>query len=271
MGADILPQALVGLPVQVDHFLYVHHVILDEIHHVAVGLVLHIVVDGHKGVVFIPAPVFLPRQTVAVQTAVGGRRETGMQLHQVLTLPADPAHIAGSHGPGGNLPILDGVGNFVGDNLIAKPPVQRNGIGKQHGEGLALHPHVFQTQAHQPLHDAVTRVFRIGTHAGHKANGIGLAVDIHFQRVHGDLRNQIGPVKAAQHVGPFQHRKFRLLDLVIPPARFRQLLLRHLKSVAQQLIILFQIIGGQMAHLIMGVHGVSHGFSRSFLLCSRPL
>ena len=113
---------------------------------------------------------------------------------------------------------------------------------------------------HQPLHNAVARVFRVGAHAGHKADGIRSAVNVHFQRIHGNLGDQVIPVEAAQHVGPLQHRELGLLDLIVPPARFRQFLLRHLKGVAKQLIILFQIVRGQMAHLIIGPDGISHAF-----------
>ena len=70
MGMDILPQAFLGLAVEVDHLLDVHDVIFDEVDHVAAGLILDVVVDRNIGIVLIPAPVFLPGQTVAEQTAV---------------------------------------------------------------------------------------------------------------------------------------------------------------------------------------------------------
>lgn len=40
MGMDILPQAFLGLAVEVDHLLDVHDVVFDEVDHVAAGLSL---------------------------------------------------------------------------------------------------------------------------------------------------------------------------------------------------------------------------------------
>ena len=70
VGVDVLPQALLCLAVQVDHFLDVHDVVFDEVDHVAAGLILDVVVDRNIGIVLVPAPVFLPRQCIPEQAAV---------------------------------------------------------------------------------------------------------------------------------------------------------------------------------------------------------
>ena len=81
-------------------------------------------------------------------------------------------------------------------------------------------------------------------------------VDVHLQRVDCELRNEGVPIEAAQHIGAFQHREFRLLDLIVLPAGRVQLFLRDLKGVAEQGVVLIQILGFQIAGLIMfgGVH-----------------
>ena len=70
MGMDILPQAFLGLAVEVDHLLDVHDVVFDEVDHVAAGLILDVVVDRNIGIVLVPAPVFLPGKVVPVETVV---------------------------------------------------------------------------------------------------------------------------------------------------------------------------------------------------------
>ena len=65
--------------------------------------------------------------------------------------------------------------------------VQRDGVGVEQGEALAILVHLGQSLDHQPLHDAVAGVLRVGTHAGHKAYVIYRVVDVHFQRVDREL------------------------------------------------------------------------------------
>lgn len=75
MGMDILPQAFLGFAVEVDH--------------IAAGLILDVVVDRNIGIVLVPAPVFLPGQTVAEQTAMGDGRKVRVQLMELGVIPAD--------------------------------------------------------------------------------------------------------------------------------------------------------------------------------------
>ena len=107
MGMDILPQAFLGLTVEVDHLLDVHDVVFDEVDHVAAGLILDVVVDRNIGIVLVPAPVFLPGQTVAEKTAMGDGRKVGVQLMELGVIPADTPDIAGGLDLGGDLPVLD--------------------------------------------------------------------------------------------------------------------------------------------------------------------
>ena len=53
VGVDILPQAFLCLAVEVDHLLDMHDIVLDEVDHIAAGLIFPVVVDGHVGVVLI--------------------------------------------------------------------------------------------------------------------------------------------------------------------------------------------------------------------------
>ena len=257
VGVDVLPQALLRLAVQVDHFLDVHDVVLDQVHHVAAGLVLYIIIDGHIGVVLIPAPVFLPCQRVAEQTAVGDGCKVGVQLVELGVVPVHPPHIAGGRNFGGDLPVLDVVGDFVGDDLPTQVVVQRDGVGVMQGEALALLVHLGQALDHQPLHDAVAGVLRVGAHTGDEADVVHRVVDVHLQRVDRELGDKVLAVKAAQHVGALQHGELGLLDLVVLPAGGGQLLLGHLKGVPQQGVILIEIIGLKIAVCIIfgGIHG----------------
>lgn len=71
VGADILPEPLLGLSVEMDHLLDAHHVVFDEVDHVAQGFLRRAVVHGRAGVVLVPAPVLVPGEAVAQQAAVG--------------------------------------------------------------------------------------------------------------------------------------------------------------------------------------------------------
>ena len=116
--------------------------------------------------------------------------------------------------------------------------------------------HLGQALDHQLFHDALAGVFRVGADAGNKADMVHRIVDVHLQRVDCELGNEGVPIEAAQHIGAFQHREFRLLDLIVLPAGRGQLFLRDLKGVAEQGVVLIQILGFQIAGLIMfgGVH-----------------
>ena len=137
VGVDVLPQALLCLAVQVDHFLDVHDVVLDQVHHVAAGFVLYIIIDGDIGVILVPAPVLLPGQCVAEQAPVGDGGKMGVQLVELGVVPGDAPHITGGRHLGGDLPVLDVVGDLVGDDLPPQVvvstspefPVQENPSG----------------------------------------------------------------------------------------------------------------------------------------------
>ena len=73
-------------------------------------------------------------------------------------------------------------------------------------------------------------------------NPTGNTVYIHFQWIYGKLGNQGIPVKTSQHIRTLQYRKLRLFDLFIFPSGCRQLILRYLKGIAQQRVVLIQIL-----------------------------
>ena len=256
MGMDILPQAFLGLAVEVDHLLDVHDVVFDEVDHVAAGLILDVVVDRNIGIVLVPAPVFLPGQTVAEQTAVGDGRKVGVQLMELGIIPADAPDIAGSLDLGGDLPVLDVERDLVGNDLPAQMMVQRNAVRVKQGEGFALFVHLGQALDHQVLHNALPGVLRVGADTGDKAHMVDRIVDVHFQRIDGKLGHQRVSIKAAQYIGTFQHRELGLLDLIVLPACGSQLFFRDLKGVAEQCVVLIQILRFQITGQIMvcGVH-----------------
>ena len=134
--------------------------------------------------------------------------------------------------------------------------VQRNAVRVEQGEGFALLVHLGQTLDHQVLHNALPGVLRVGADTGDKAHMVDRIVDVHFQRIDGKLGHQRVSIKAAQHIGTFQHRELRLFDLVVLPACGSQLFFRDLKGVAEQCIVLIQILRFQITGQIMvcGVH-----------------
>ena len=129
--------------------------------------------------------------------------------------------------------------------------VQRDGIGIQQGKALALLVHLGQPLDHQPLHDAVAGVLRVGAYAGDEAHMVHGVVDVHLQRVDCELGHQTVPIEAAQHVGTFQHRELGLLDLIVLPAGGGQLFFRDLEGIAQKRVVLVQIIGLQITICII--------------------
>ena len=256
VSVDVLPQAFLRLAVQIDHFLDVHDVVLDEVDHVAAGLVLDVVIDGHIGVVLVPAPVFLPREAVAEQAPMGDGRKVGVQLMELGVVPGDAADVAGRFDLGGDLPVLDVERDLVGDDLPPQMMVQRDGIRVEQREGFALLVHLGQALDHQLFHDALPGVLRVGADAGDKADMVHRIVDVHLQRVDRKLRDEVFAIEAAQHIGALQHRELGLLDLIVLPAGGGQFLFRDLKSIPQQRVVLVQILRFEVAGGIMfcGVH-----------------
>ena len=256
MGVDILPQAFLRLAVQIDHFLDVHDVVLDEVDHVAARLILDVVIDGHIGVVLIPAPVFLPREAVAEQAPMGDGRKVGVQLMELGVVPGDAADVAGRFDLGGDLPVLDVERDLVGDDLPPQMMVQRDGIRVEQREGFSLLVHLSQALDHQLFHDALPGVFRVSADTGDKADMVHRIVDVHLQRVDRKLRDEVFAIEAAQHIGALQHRELGLLDLIVLPAGGGQFLFRDLKSIPQQRVVLVQILRFEVAGGIMfcGVH-----------------
>ena len=251
MRVNELPQTPLRLVGEVDHLLDVHDVVVYQVHHVAVGHIVVGIVHRHPGVVLVPAPVFLPGEIVAVKAAVGLLRELRVELHEFLVVPLHAADIARLLYPARYLRILDDVGHLVGDYLPAQPPVQRNGIGIQQRERAVVLTHARQALYHQALHNAVPGVLRIGADAGHESHRVFRTVNVHLQRIHRELRHQVVPVKAAQHVRPLQHRELRALYLVVLPAGFGKLLLRDLECVSQQRVVLVDILYRQRPHRVI--------------------
>ena len=75
VGADVVPKTLLGLPVEVDHLLDVHHILLDQVDHVSEGLPLLAVVHRDGGVIGVPSPVLLPGGGVPQEASVRAQGE----------------------------------------------------------------------------------------------------------------------------------------------------------------------------------------------------
>ena len=105
--------------------------------------------------------------------------------------------------------------------------------------------HSGESLHHQPFHDPVAGVLRVGAHTCDKSHRIAHAEYVHVKRVYRELRYQAFPVKASQHIRSLKHRELRLFDLVVLPACLLKLLLRHLERIAQKRVILFHIRNGQ--------------------------
>ena len=244
---DVLPQTLLRLAVEVDHLLDVHDVIFDEVHHVAHGLVLDVVVHGDHGVVLVPAPVFVPRQRVAEQAPVRLLGKRGVQVHEVEVVVRHAAHITRGPHAARYLVVAYLVRDLVGDNLPAAMAIQRDGVGEENGERLVLIAHAHETLAHKPAHDALTGVLRVGGNARDETDLVDGLVNVHLQRVDGKLRDKAVAVVASQDVGALDDRELGLLDGVVAPTVGHKLLLGHLEGVAQQRVVLVEVVYREVA------------------------
>ena len=219
-----------------------HDIVFDQIDHKSAWLVLGVIVNCHVRIVLIPAPVFLPRQCIPEQAAVCDGCKMRMQLMKIGIVPVHTPYIPGCFYFRRNLPILDIERNFIGYDLPAQMMIQRYGIWIQEGKRSSLLFHMFQTLIHQFFHNALPGIFRICTNTRNKSNGKYLPVYIHFQWIYGKLGNQGIPIKTSQHIRTLQYRELRLFDLFIFPSGCRQFILRYLKGIAQQRVVLIQIL-----------------------------
>ena len=182
---------------------------------------------------------------------MGDAGKAGVQVDEILVFPLHTPDKARGFCLGGNLPVLHCIGDLVGDDLPAQFPVQGDGIRKQHGKGLFLFPHMAKALVHQPLHETVAGIFRVGADAGDESDGVDGVVNIGVEGIDRDLRDKGLAVKAAQHIGALQNRELGLDDLVVVPAGVEQFLLRDLEGIAQQVVVLLQVIGGKAAYLVI--------------------
>ena len=252
VGADVVPEALLGLHAEVHHLLDVHDILLDQIHHIAHGAVRFVVVDGDQGVLLVPSPVLLPCDAVPEDASMGLQREAGMEVHELLVVPGYPPDVARCAllpPVGEDLRVLDLVGDLVGDYLPSELPVERDGVGEQQRQGPAVLADAGEAQVQEVLHDSAAGVLGIRGDAGDMADIVDGGVDVHPQRVHGDLGDQLVPVPAAQDVRPLEYRELGLHDLVVPPSGAHEVLLGDLEGVAQERVVLIQVIGGQATDL----------------------
>ena len=187
MCVNIFPQTKLRLPVQIDHFLNVHDIGVDQIDHIAVRNSILRVIDGHHRIILIPSPVFFPRQIVAEQTAVCFLRKAGMQLHKLSVIPLYTSHISGFFVFAGDLRVLDHISHFVGDDLPSKPPVQRYRIRVKQGKGFMCFPHPGQSMNHQSFHNPMPCILRVGADTGHKPDTVPYPENIHIQRIYRKL------------------------------------------------------------------------------------
>ena len=168
---------------------------------------VRVIVDCDKRIILFPAPVFLPGNAVAEQAAVRGLRKSIVQIHKRLIVPFHTVDHAGRIDRRGDLPILDDIGDLVGNDLPAAPAVERNGIRIQKRKRFVLAAHMRKAAIHQLLHDALAGILRIGAHTRHKADRINLAIDVHLQRIDCELRRKRLSIEAADHVRAVKDRE----------------------------------------------------------------
>ena len=190
-------------------------------------------------------------KVVPVETAVGLLREFRVKIHELPVVPLDPAHVTRLLDLARYLRVLYDVGHLVGDYLPAEPPVERYRVGIQQRKRAVVLTHAGEALYHKALHNAVTSVLRVCANAGHESNRVLHVVDVHFQRVNGELRHKIVAVKAAEHVRALEHRELRALYLVVLPAGLGKLLLRDLECVSQQCVVLVDIVNRQRSDCIV--------------------
>ena len=187
MRTDIFPQPLLRLLGQVDHFLDVHDVVLNKVHHISAGFAVYIVIDRDHGVVLIPTPVFLPGKCVAEETAVRCGGKLCVQIAKIAVVPGYAPYIAWGCRLFRDLAILNGIGKLIRDDLPPHFSVERDGVRKEQSERLTAAAHMVETLVHQSFHNPMSGVFRIGTYTRYKSNGIYRSVHIHFQWIYGYL------------------------------------------------------------------------------------
>ena len=128
MRVNVFPQTFLCLAVQIDHFLDVHDIVLDQIDHVTLRCGFAVVIDGNHCVILIPTPVFFPGKAVAEQAAVRHIGKACVQILEVGVLIVNAADVAGRSRLGRKLSRLHRVGNLVGDDLPAESAVQWNRV-----------------------------------------------------------------------------------------------------------------------------------------------
>ena len=257
--ADVVPEPVPRLEVEVDHLLDVEDLVLDVVDEVAQGLVLFAVVDGGDHVVVVPAPVFVPGQLVAQHAAVALHGEVFVDVFEVFALQVHALDHAGHLLAAGKLRIPQGERELVRDDLPAHLTVEGEGVGAEEGDELPLLAHVLEAFAHQAVGKAAPRVLRIGRHPRDAAHLQDLALDVDLHGVDHDLGGELVAVEPAQHISLREHGQLFALDFLFRPAGLDHLGRGDLEGVAQERVELLQIALVQLAHrkTVVALHNSS--------------
>ena len=231
-----------------DHVLDIEDFIFDPVDDIPVRLLILVIVDCRHDIVPVPEPVFVPGQLIPEDGSVGMLGKAGVGLLQFLAVRLHPAHAAGDLVVFRKLIVLDLIRNLVRNQFPALSPVIGDRIGVEIADILLFLPHVFQGLLQQLVHQAHIGVFRVGPHSRQAAHGIGLPKNLDAHRIDRHLGNQGVAVKPADHVRFLHGWKFRPDDLLLLPAHGTELLIRHLEYIAQQGVILFQILIAYRPH-----------------------
>ena len=171
----------------------------------------------------------------------------GVQVHEVEVVIGYAAHVTrGSHATR-YLVVAHLVRNLVGNDLPAAVAVQRDGVREENGERLVLLAHAHKALAHKPAHDALASILRVGGNTRDETDLVDGLVNVHLQRVDGKLRDKAVTVVAPQDVGTLDDRELGLLDGVVAPTVGHKLLLGHLEGIAQQRVVLVEVIHREVA------------------------
>ena len=208
-----------------------------------------VVVDRRHYVVGVPEPVFVPRELVAQHRAVCAHRVALVGLLQLRAVGLDAAHVARDLPALRKLVVLYLVGDFVGNYLPALAPVVWYGVGIKIRNVLPALLHVLERLFEQLVHEPHVRVLGVGADAREAAHLVGFVEYAHLHRVDRGLRYEHVVVEPAYDVGLLHRRELRVDDFLLLPADGVQLLVRHLKDVAEQRVVLLHVLASDRLHL----------------------
>ena len=187
MSGNVVPQAVVGLLIDVHKFLDPEHIIGNVIDQIPCRFLFQVVIHRNQDIIRLPAPVLLPFKVIALERPVPHRRKLIMHGPDILTVNGHPFHHSLGPAALGQLGVLDGIRHDIRHDFPAFFPVIRNKVGIEHGNALMILPHILQGFLDQPAHQAVLGILRVGRHTGNPAHFVHPSVNVHLHGIDADL------------------------------------------------------------------------------------